>query len=482
MLKKNTTGQFLYFGLVSTVDGSAVTGASPSGYVSLDGAAQGAVGGSITEVGNGQYKLACNAGDLNGDECGFLFTAAGAVPVSLTVTTETKKMADLNDLAAGALMGLANDAITAAKFDESTAFPLKSADTGATQIARTGADGDTLESLSDQIDGLPTDADVNAACDTALADIHLDHLLGTAYAGEGTAGSILKDLLEDDGGTYRFTSNALEQGPAATADATEANQTTIINHLTDIKGTGFVKDTDSMVDLAHIGADGDTLETLSDQLDAIPDAAAINAEVDTALADIHLDHLLAADYDPSSKPGVATALLNEIIENDGGVSRFTANALEQAPGATGDASEANQTTIINHLTDIKGTGFVKDTDSLVDLAHIGADSDTLETLSDQLDAMDTKIDTIDGIVDDILTDTGTTLDGKIDTADAVADSILAILQGDHEINTATSPWRQLIKDKTTSSTLVEKEMFEEDGSTGVTATTQVVGALKEPSA
>ena len=45
--------------------------------------------------------------------------------------------------------------------------------------------------------------------------------------------------------------------------------TTLENHLTDIKGTGFVKDTDSLVDLAHTGADGDTLETLSDQLDTV---------------------------------------------------------------------------------------------------------------------------------------------------------------------------------------------------------------------
>ena len=52
---------------------------------------------------------------------------------------------------AGDLMGLADDAITSAKFDESTAFPIKSADVGSTQIARVGADGDTLESLSDEI-------------------------------------------------------------------------------------------------------------------------------------------------------------------------------------------------------------------------------------------------------------------------------------------------------------------------------------------
>lgn len=70
-----------------------------------------------------------------------------------------------------------------------------------------------------------------------------------------------------------------------------------------------------------------------DQLTGLNDlsAADVNTQVDTALTDIHLDHLLAADYDPASKPGTATALLNELVESDSGVSRFTANALEQAP-------------------------------------------------------------------------------------------------------------------------------------------------------
>ena len=54
------------------------------------------------------------------------------------------------------LVTLADDAITASKFDESTAFPVKSADTGATAIARVGADSDTLETLSDQMDAITT--------------------------------------------------------------------------------------------------------------------------------------------------------------------------------------------------------------------------------------------------------------------------------------------------------------------------------------
>jgi len=71
---------------------------------------------------------------------------------------------------AGDLMGLVADAITSAKFDETTAFPVEAVDSGATQIARTGADGDTLETLSDEIAALHniTAADVT----TALAAVN----------------------------------------------------------------------------------------------------------------------------------------------------------------------------------------------------------------------------------------------------------------------------------------------------------------------
>lgn len=66
----------------------------------------------------------------------------------------------------------------------------------------------------------------------------------------------------------------------------------------------------------------------------------VQSEVQDAIEANHLDHLLAADYDPASKPGVATALLNEIIGNDGGVSQFTANTLELAPSGSGGTEPA----------------------------------------------------------------------------------------------------------------------------------------------
>jgi flagellin-like hook-associated protein FlgL len=89
----------------------------------------------------------------------------------------------------GDAMTLEDDAITAAKFDESTAFPLKSADTGATAIARTGADSDTLETLSDQIDGVGAGSGLDAAGvreAIGLASANLDDQLTSLGASSGS--------------------------------------------------------------------------------------------------------------------------------------------------------------------------------------------------------------------------------------------------------------------------------------------------------
>jgi len=79
---------------------------------------------------------------------------SGALPVwqdFLVVTANVYDTLCSTDTFDVNVTALADDVITAGKFDESTAFPLKSADTGSTQVARVGADSDTLETLSDEI-------------------------------------------------------------------------------------------------------------------------------------------------------------------------------------------------------------------------------------------------------------------------------------------------------------------------------------------
>ena len=163
-------------------------------------------------------------------------------------------------------------------------------------------------------------AAVEAAAAAALAAIHLHQLLAVNYdpaAKPGVATALFNELVEDNGsGVSRYNQIALEQAPSGTGgDATEANQNLII---------------------ADIAALNDI------------DSAAVQAATAAALAAIYLHQLLAVDYDPAAKPGVATALLNELVEDNGsGVSRYNQIALEQAPSGTGgDATEANQNLII----------------------------------------------------------------------------------------------------------------------------------------
>ena len=105
------------------------------------------------------------------------------------------------------------------------------------------------------------------------------------------------------------------------------------------------------------------MDSNSTQLAAIvADTAEIQAELaDGGRTDLLIDSIkTATDH-------LATAM-----ELDGAVYRFTANALEEAPSGTGgDATAANQTTIINHLTGIKGATFDTSTDSLEAIRNRG---------------------------------------------------------------------------------------------------------------
>ena len=111
--------------------------------------------------------------------------AAGGLPVSdaggldmdtllgrLDATVSSRGTADPGDE-----MNLADDAIGAGKFDQSTAHPLASADSGATEVARTGADGDTLETLSDEIESVDANVDILVARLTAARAGYLDNLI-----------------------------------------------------------------------------------------------------------------------------------------------------------------------------------------------------------------------------------------------------------------------------------------------------------------
>ncbi len=145
---------------------------------------------------------------------------------------------------------------------------------------------------------------------------------------------------------------------------------------------------------ARLGANGAGLS-------AVPWNASWDAEVQSecndAMVVLHLDHLFGAAYDPAAKPGAADAYLNEIAENDGGVTRFTENALEQAPSGTG----ASAATIADAVWDeaqadhTSGTSFGALATEIATIdSEVGGIQTDLDNGTDGLGALKTLIDTV----------------------------------------------------------------------------------------
>ena len=106
---------------------------------------------------------------------------------------------------AGDAMNLAADAIKAVSYDETTAWPVTASDAGVTQIARVGADGDTLEDISDEIATAQVDLTLLTGADGAtLASLQPNYapaLVGDAMTlanNAVTAAVVATDAIDAD--------------------------------------------------------------------------------------------------------------------------------------------------------------------------------------------------------------------------------------------------------------------------------------------
>jgi hypothetical protein len=88
-IKRNTAlSNFMFLMVDSTDHVSGKTGLTVTAQRSLDGASFAACANSVSEVGNGLYRINLVAGDLDADIITLRFTATGADPRVITVITE----------------------------------------------------------------------------------------------------------------------------------------------------------------------------------------------------------------------------------------------------------------------------------------------------------------------------------------------------------------------------------------------------------
>jgi len=205
------------------------------------------VEGDVVELYAPDLETLTRMPDATAGTSGGLFIAATNAATTVDITGSLS--GSVGSVASG--VTLADDAITAGKFDGSTAFPVTQADTGATAIARTGADADTLKSLSDQLDGVATNATTAATQSTTAAT--------------------------------QSTTAATQATTAATQATTAAgNTTTILNRLGAWTGSGrntllgavqamFRKDSDATVPSdvnVNLGGGAGTASNATDSLEA----------------------------------------------------------------------------------------------------------------------------------------------------------------------------------------------------------------------
>lgn len=111
MLRKNVSGQFVYFQGVDATTGGIKSGVTWTMRRGLDGTFA-AGGGTVTEDGTtGFYKCALTQADTNGNNVGYNFTGSGAVPQTLNAVTTA---ADPTDAVRFGITALPNAAAEAA--------------------------------------------------------------------------------------------------------------------------------------------------------------------------------------------------------------------------------------------------------------------------------------------------------------------------------------------------------------------------------
>lgn len=344
---KNVANQTVDFLLLSTTDGSAVTTGTPAVYYKGDGGTQTIGTGMISHKGLGEWEYIPVQSETNFNHIVFLATLTGSFSQAVNIYTKTGdaytavaalnniSLADVNVACDTALSDYGANTTTPPTVQEiraeidaySTQLSTLATRLTATRagyldklnVTGTLANSDTASVYQASLTGIATSAEI-ASIDALIDAIKL-------------VTDKLSDTLEDDTGTYRFTTNALEQAPSATGVSAAAIADAVWDEMLS----------------EHIvaGSSGNALATASSG--GVDPAVLADAIWDEAIS----GHTTAGTFGAKNQKLVPSETIGDYV------------------GSGGDATEANQTAIIGHLTAIKGATFSESTDSLEALRNQG---------------------------------------------------------------------------------------------------------------
>jgi len=178
-LRKNVASQKLVFTLVNATTGAALTGATVTAKLSIDGGASATATGAVVELANGQYVWSPDAADTNGTAISVQFTATNAVPRAFTVYTvnydTTAATVPANTTHFGGTAGTFASGIPETKVASVAAGAITAA-----AIATDAIDADALaaDAVTEIQAGLSTLTEATVRTAVGLASANLDTQLG----------------------------------------------------------------------------------------------------------------------------------------------------------------------------------------------------------------------------------------------------------------------------------------------------------------
>ena len=343
--------------------------------------------------------------------------------VEQSIRIRVKKYADSNQPGSGSVVSC-NIGYPSGTMSASTNAATYSGIPGIYKLTLTATETDVAADLKDElyVELITSDGIGKAYLNFSLSALESDWATGGALRTQLQTIETYADQIRSD---VSYEQSVLwPTVPTAAANADAVWDEAISAHVTAGSAGNLVE----RLDIIATGGSGELTTVRAAKLDFLDqnvsgNASAADVTTNTLLAlqTYHLDHLFAATYDPTSKPGVADSLINTIIESDGGVPRFTANSLEQGPSATVATSgiAAAVWADASGVSLLADVGAIKtDTDELQGLWTTGgARTVTLDATATgtQVSALN-NVSTSD-IASELSTFYSTTLDPRFDTLD-----------------------------------------------------------------
>lgn len=375
-MRKNTTGQYVAFQAISKTDGSDVITGTPVVYYTIDGGTQAQTTATAVHEGNGQWSVALSQAETNGDHIVFSFVLTGAVTqtvnvytldadlTNLDVAVSTRSTVAATDIVSGGAITTSGGAVsnvtlvattttntdmrgtdganTVAPDNASIAAIL--ADTG-TDIPASIAALNNFDPATDQVIVSTNNDKTGYALSSAANDA-----IGAAFLAytltKGSPGTIERAFWQSLKAT-QLTDGEVSGTP--TASAFDTNLTAVsgaYDHLLILFTSGSLAGEARPID-SYSATNGRI--TLQEPLTAAPSSA---------------DEFIVVPDHSHPVSEIVDAVWSEDQSTYTTAGSFGYYLDSQVSSGGGDASAANQTTIISHLTDIKGGTFSGSTDSL----------------------------------------------------------------------------------------------------------------------